>query len=68
MGKVTREAVFNAAIEIAAKGERPSQSKIRQHLGGGSFSDIGPILRDWQQGQKVGTQVTSHGTRSCIWS
>lgn len=53
MTMVTREAVFQAAQKIAEGGTRPSQVKVRELLGGGSYSDIGPHLRQWQQMQKA---------------
>lgn len=55
MTMVSREAVFQAAQKIAEGGARPSQTKVRELLGGGSFSDIGPLLRQWQQIHKAGS-------------
>lgn len=48
MATVTRESVFEAADAIAATGEIPIQAVVRERLGGGSFSTIGPFLREWQ--------------------
>lgn len=45
---VTREAVFAAAETIKAEGEWPTQAYVREKIGGGSFSSIGPLLREWQ--------------------
>ena len=44
---VTREAIFAAADEIAADGTRPTLDAVRQRVGG-SFTTLGPALRDWQ--------------------
>lgn len=49
MGKITREAVFQAAEAVLAQGQEPSQVKVRKLLGSGSFSDIGPFLKAWHE-------------------
>lgn len=45
---ITREAVFEAADNLLASGETPTQIKVRDALGGGSFSTIGPLVREWE--------------------
>lgn len=46
---ITREAVFEAADELALHlGKAPTQSQVRDALGGGSFSTIGPLVKEWE--------------------
>lgn len=46
---ITREAVFEAADELAVQlGKPPTQSQVRDALGGGSFSTIGPLVKEWE--------------------
>jgi hypothetical protein len=51
------EQVFAAADAIAARGERPTQEKVREALGGGSFATIGPALRRWRDAQDEAAQL-----------
>lgn len=51
------EHVFAAADAIAARGERPTQEKVREKLGGGSFATIGPALRRWRDAQEEAAQL-----------
>ena len=46
---VTAEIVFSAADALVAEGKQPSQRSVREFIGGGSLSTIGPILRSWRQ-------------------
>ena len=46
---ITRDAVFEAAEELAAQlGKAPTQSQVREALGGGSFTTIGPFMKEWE--------------------
>jgi hypothetical protein len=45
---ITREALFDCAKQLLAKGIRPSNDRIRQEIGGGP-NTIGPWLRDFWQ-------------------
>ncbi|WP_067517600.1 DNA-binding protein [Endozoicomonas ascidiicola] len=49
--KVTRDTVFTAAEAILVRGEKPTNEKVRNELGSGSFSDIGPHFREWRDRQ-----------------
>lgn len=40
--------VFAAADAISARGEPITQIAIRAEMGGGSFSTIGPLLKEWR--------------------
>lgn len=51
------EQVFAAADAIAARGDRPTQEKVREALGGGSFATIGPALRRWRDAQEEVAQL-----------
>jgi hypothetical protein len=48
---VTEKAVFDAADELLKSGMQLNgitNSILRESMGGGSFSDIGPLLRKWK--------------------
>jgi len=51
MAGITEKDVFAAADAIAAAGQRPTQTTVREHLGGGSFATIGPALKRWREAQ-----------------
>ena len=43
-----KDRVFDAADKLESQRIRPTLDKIREALGGGSFTSIGPFLRDWK--------------------
>ena len=45
------EQIHAAADQIAAQGERPTLSRVRAALGGGSFSTISEAMQDWREQQ-----------------
>lgn len=45
---ITKAAVFKAADEIAAEGGTPTFASVRQRVGGGSYSTIGKLLKEWK--------------------
>lgn len=46
---ITRDAVFTTADELAAQlGKAPTQAQVRDALGGGSFTTIGPHMKEWE--------------------
>jgi chromosome segregation ATPase len=47
-----KEDVFAAAERLAAEGKNPTQTSVRQSLGGGSFASIGPALKEWKEAQR----------------
>ena len=51
MAGITEKDVFAAADELAAQGVKPTQTNVREHLGGGSFATIGPALKRWKAAQ-----------------
>ncbi len=48
MAKVTQEAVVAAAEKLISEGKKPTQTAIREVLGGGSFSTINPLYQAWR--------------------
>ena len=54
---LTDEQVFAAADAIAVRGDRPTQEKVREALGGGSFATIGPALRRWRAAQEEAAEL-----------
>lgn len=48
MAQITKQQVFEAADSLAESGEKITQQKIRDIIGGGSFTTIGPMLAEWQ--------------------
>lgn len=45
----TRENVFQAANELKRDGIKPTQSLIRERLGGGSMQTISNLLKEWRE-------------------
>ena len=54
---LTDDQVFAAADAIAARGDRPTQEKVREELRGGSFATIGPALRRWRDAQEEAVEL-----------
>ncbi|WP_418139973.1 DNA-binding protein (plasmid) [Oceanimonas smirnovii] len=48
MAGITDQDVFGAADALVANGQKPTQTGIREFLGGGSFATIGPALKKWR--------------------
>lgn len=46
---LTTEAIHAAADKLHDQGITPTQTKVREALGGGSFSTIGEALKTWKQ-------------------
>ncbi|WP_075882038.1 DNA-binding protein [Vreelandella massiliensis] len=49
---LTKEDIFNVAERLAAEGTNPTQTAVREALGGGSFATIGPALKEWKDAQR----------------
>lgn len=56
---ITDKDVFDAADELAAQGVRPTQTAVREHLGGGSFATIGPALKRWKAAQAEQSELAA---------
>jgi chromosome segregation ATPase len=50
-GGITEQDVFAAAEALQAEGVKPTQTTVRERLGGGSFATIGPALKRWREAQ-----------------
>lgn len=48
---LTPERIHAAADKIAQDGERPTLSRVRKALGGGSFSTISEAMQEWREKQ-----------------
>jgi len=59
MPTLTTEQIHQTADAIAAKGERPTQVRVRAELGRGSFTTIGEAMKSWheQQSQQAQQEV-----------
>jgi chromosome segregation ATPase len=62
---VTREQILAAADQIAAAGQRPTLSAIRQ-ITGGSYTTISPVLADWKAKQAVGSAPAREPAPSAV--
>lgn len=51
MALVTKQSVFDAANALKDKGQKPTIDAIRKALGGGSFSPISELLKEWRAGE-----------------
>jgi hypothetical protein len=43
-----KDKIFALCDELNATGIKPTLEKVRDALGGGSFSSINPILKEWK--------------------
>jgi hypothetical protein len=48
MKPADRTNIFQICDELNEKGQKPTLDRVRQALGGGSFTTIQPILREWK--------------------
>jgi hypothetical protein len=46
---MTQEQVFALADQLATSGEKPTMTRIREMIGGGSYSTIKAYLDVWKQ-------------------
>lgn len=54
---ITREQILETASKLAEQGIKPTQTNVRESLGGGSFTTISEVLREWRQEQETVTQL-----------
>ena len=50
---ITREEIIQAAEALERDGEKATMASVREHLGGGSFATISPVLREWREGRRT---------------
>ncbi|MGQ7848703.1 DNA-binding protein [Granulosicoccus sp. 3-233] len=57
---ITRDSVARAREALLAQGHKASQRAVIKHLGGGSFSQVGPLLRELEAeaGEAPGSALT----------
>ncbi|MDB4222217.1 DNA-binding protein [Granulosicoccus sp.] len=63
---VTKDSVAGARLVLIEQGRKPSQRSVIKLLGGGSFSQVGPILRELEaeNGEAPGSALTEPLTNS----
>ena len=54
---ITREQILETASSLQAQGIKPTQTNVRESLGGGSFTTISEVLREWRQEQDTTAQL-----------
>ena len=54
---ITREQILETASSLQAQGIKPTQTNVRESLGGGSFTTISEVLREWRQEQDQTSQL-----------
>lgn len=54
---ITTEQIHATADQLAQQGIKPTQTNVREALGGGSFTTIAEALRTWRQEQETVTQL-----------
>ncbi|MDK2462476.1 DNA-binding protein, partial [Aphanizomenon sp. PH219] len=62
--------VFEICENLYIKNEKINRNIVRERLGGGSFSTIGPLIREWKELKSVqfnslnGTEIEDESTES----
>ena len=58
--RITKDSVAQARQALIEQGRKPSQRLVIKHLGGGSFSQVGPLLRELavEAGEVSGSALT----------
>ena len=46
-----KDRIFKACEEIQASGVKPTLERVREALGGGSYTTINPLLKEWKDQQ-----------------
>ena len=54
---ITREQILETASSLQTQGIKPTQTNVREALGGGSFTTIAEALREWRQEQDQTAQL-----------
>ena len=54
---ITREQILETANQLQAQGIKPTQTNVRESLGGGSFTTISEVLREWRADQDQTAQL-----------
>jgi hypothetical protein len=48
-----KKRIFNICNQLAEQGTKPTLVRVRNELGGGSFSTINPFLRQWKEDKRM---------------
>jgi len=48
-----KKRVFNICNQLTEQGVKPTLVRVRNELGGGSFSTINPFLRQWKESRRM---------------
>ena len=54
---ITTEQILETANQLQAQGIKPTQTNVRESLGGGSFTTISEVLREWRADQDQTAQL-----------
>lgn len=54
---ITKDQIIETANQLASENIKPTQTNVRERLGGGSFTTISEVLREWRQEQETVTQL-----------
>lgn len=54
---ITREQILETANQLASENIKPTQTNVRERLGGGSFTTIAEALREWRADQDQTAQL-----------
>lgn len=54
---ITTQEIHAVATDLQAQGIKPTQTNVREKLGGGSFTTIAEALREWRQEQDQTAQL-----------
>ncbi len=54
---ITYASVVDAFGELIKQGDKPTLRKLREHIGGGSYSTLYPLYHRWQEEQSLAPQV-----------
>ncbi len=54
---ITRDEIIKAADALERDGEKVTAEAVRAFLGGGSYTTLSPVLREWKEGRKTTVAV-----------
>lgn len=57
MATTNEERIIAAAEKLEAEGVNPTQMAVRDAMGGGSFTTIGPVLKRWKEAKKQDSEL-----------
>ena len=54
---ITKDQIIETANQLASENIKPTQTNVRERLGGGSFTTIAEALREWRADQDQTAQL-----------